>query len=65
MSQVKCFPADCTVKCLHYRTWDLSIDDWVSYCDLLKRQVDDCDSDYVRIKCPLENFAKEEQIKWD
>lgn len=52
--QIKTFPMDCTIDCPHYKTWDTSVDDWTSYCDLLKVQVDDCDSDYIRYRCPLE-----------
>lgn len=55
MAQIKTFPMDCTTECPHYKTWDMSVDDWTSYCDILKVQVDDCDGDYVRFKCPLQD----------
>ena len=54
MAQIKTFPMDCTTECPHYKTWDMSVDDWTSYCDILKEQVDDCDGDYIRFRCPLE-----------
>lgn len=46
------FPRDCSRRCPHFRTWDMSIDDWTSVCDLLKIQVDDCDMDYKYEICP-------------
>ena len=46
------FPRDCSSRCPHFRTWDMSIDDWTSVCDLLKIQVDDCDLDYKYEICP-------------
>jgi len=52
--QIKTFPLDCTMDCLHYKRWDMSIDDWTSYCDLLKELVDDCDVDIISYRCPLE-----------
>ena len=52
--EMKCFPLDCTTECPHYKTWDLSIDDWTSVCDILKVQVDDCDGDIIRYRCPLD-----------
>ena len=51
---MKRFPLDCTIECPHYKTWDMSVDDWASYCDLLKVQVDDCDGWGIRYRCPLE-----------
>ena len=50
---VKQFPRDCGVDCEHFRCWDLSIDDLTCVCDILKVQVDLCDCDFVRYKCPL------------
>ena len=58
MAQIKTFPMDCTTKCPHYKTWDMSVDDWTSYCDILEVQVDDCDGDYIRYRCPLEEGVK-------
>lgn len=52
---MKVFPRDCRPECPHYKTWDMSVDDWTSYCDELKVQVDDCDSDYIQFRCPLED----------
>ena len=52
---MKCFPLDCTTECPHFKTWDMSIDDWTSVCDILKVQVDDCDGDYIRYRCPLDS----------
>ena len=49
----KKFPQDCTTKCPHFHTWDLSIDDWTCVCDLLKAQVDECDMDFAWMYCPL------------
>lgn len=55
---MKCFPLDCTTDCPHYKTWDMSVDDWISVCDILKVQVDDCDGDYIRYRCPLGKETK-------
>lgn len=52
---MKCFPLDCTIECPHYKTWDMSVDDWTSVCDILKVQVDDCDGDIIRYRCPLDS----------
>lgn len=60
---MKCFPLDCTMECPHYKTWDMSVDDWTSYCDLLKVQVDDCVGWVNRHLCPLESERKEETVK--
>lgn len=51
---MKCFPLDCTTECPFFHTWDMSIDDWTSVCDLLNVQVDDCDVVIIRYRCPLE-----------
>lgn len=50
----KRFPRDCTIECPHFKTCDLSIDDWTCVCDLLNLQIDECDMDYKLEKCPLE-----------
>jgi hypothetical protein len=52
---MKCFPLDCTTECPHFKTWDLSIDDWTSVCDILNVQIDDCDGDIIRYRCPLDS----------
>ena len=56
----KRFPRDCTKECPHFHTWDLSIDDWTSVCDLLKVQIDDCDMDFNWMYCPLKEGANDE-----
>ena len=53
------FPNDCPIECPYYRRWDMSVDDYTNICVLLKMQIDDCDSDFLKHKCPLE--SKEEQ----
>ena len=52
--KMKFFPLDCSYECPYYKACDMSIDDWVSYCDLLKKQIDDCDGWCIRYRCPLE-----------
>ena len=52
---MKCFPLDCTTECPHFKTWDMSVDDWTSVCDILKVQVDDCDGELIRYRCPLDS----------
>ena len=52
---MKHFPSDCTTKCPHYKAWDMSVDDWTSYCDILKVQADDCDDYFIHYKCPLDS----------
>lgn len=52
---MKRFPMDCTPECPHLRTWDMSVDDWTSVCDILNVQVDDCDGDIIRYRCPLDS----------
>ena len=51
----KRFPQDCTTECPHFHAWDMSVDDWTCVCDLLKVQIDDCDSDFQWMYCPLKN----------
>lgn len=46
------FPMDCSRNCPHFRTWDMSVDDWTNVCDLLNVQVDDCDMDNQWMICP-------------
>lgn len=53
---MKIFPRDCSeVDCKHCHVFDLSIDDLVVSCDVLGKQADLCDCDFVRIQCPLES----------
>jgi len=49
------FPNDCPIECPHFRRWDMSVDDYTNICMLLKMQIDDCDSDFLKHKCPLES----------
>lgn len=50
------FPKDCwKKKCPHFHTRDLSIDDLVCTCDLLKIQCDACDEDFSLHLCPIAN----------
>ncbi len=56
----KRFPTGCTRECPYYHAWDMSIDDWTNYCDLLKVQIDDCDIEYTfRPVCPLEGVEND------
>lgn len=49
------FPKDCwDKKCEHFHTWDMSVDDLVCACDILKMECDACDEDYSFVRCPLE-----------
>lgn len=49
------FPKDCwNKKCKHFHCYDLSIDDWVGQCDLLKIQCDMCNQDFCYFLCPLD-----------
>ena len=48
------FPKNCwEKKCPHFHTRDLSIDDLVCTCDLLKISCDACDEDFCLYLCPL------------
>lgn len=51
------FPRDCPHDCPHFRAWDMSIDDWTCRCDLLNVQIDECDMDYQRVRCPLDDAS--------
>ena len=55
----KRFPRDCTMDWPHYRTWDLSIDDWTCVCDKLGVQIDECDMDFNWMYCPLKEENEE------
>lgn len=53
------FPKDCwDKKCPHFHTVDLSIDDLVCTCDLLKIKCDACDEDFCLYLCPLPNDTR-------
>ena len=57
------FPKDCLdKKCNHFHTRDLSIDDLVCTCDLLKIQCDACDEDFCLYLFPLQNETKERGV---
>ena len=50
------FPRDCWIKkCEHFHTYDMSIDDLVCTCNLLKMQCDACDEDFCYLTCPKED----------
>jgi hypothetical protein len=50
------FPKDCWRKnCTHFHAYDMSIDDWVCSCDLLKLRCDACDEDFIFLLCPKED----------
>ena len=50
------FPRDCWTKnCEYFKVRDMSIDDLVCKCDLLKMQCDACDEDFCYITCPKED----------
>ena len=51
----KRFPRDCTTDCPHFKTWDLSVDDWTCVCDKLGVQIDECDMDFSWRYCPIAN----------
>lgn len=51
----KRFPRDCTTDCPHFKTWDLSVDDWTCVCDKLGVQIDECDMDFFWRYCPIAN----------
>ena len=53
------FPKNCwDKKCPHFHTRDLSIDDLVCTCDLLKISCDACDEDFCLYLCPLPNDTR-------
>lgn len=49
---MKRFPRDCDCNCPHYSEYDLSIDDLVGCCSLLKKECDLCDMDFSLYLCP-------------
>lgn len=47
------FPKDCWKKnCKHFHVTDMSIDDLVCACDILKAECDACDEDFCILLCP-------------
>ena len=51
---VDLFPRNCwTKKCPHFHTRDMSIDDLICTCDLLKISCDACDEMFSFLICPL------------
>ena len=61
------FPKDCwNKKCPHFHTRDLSIDDLVCTCDLLKIQCDACESykmHYDNAQAEIERLQKLQKPK--
>lgn len=51
------FPKDCFKGCPNYSEYDISIDDIVCYCSLLRRQCDMCDQDFSFVLCPIEVYT--------
>ena len=48
------FPKDCWGKnCPHFHTVDMSIDDLLCACDILRAKCDACDEDFCFLICPL------------
>ena len=58
MSERK-FPKDCPRNCPHLKSYDMSVDDWTNYCDILHIQIDDCDTDFQWAYCPLKEGERE------
>lgn len=58
------FPKDCWgKKCPHFHIRDLSIDDFVCKCDLLKISIDACDEDFSFYLCPKDDIDENINIK--
>lgn len=56
------FPKDCwDKKCDHFHVLDMSVDDLLCWCDVLKVQCDACDEDFCFLLCPLPEPPKEEE----
>ena len=54
------FPRDCWEKqCQYFHCYDMNIDDFTCFCDLLKIQCDECDEDYCNIACPIKENPNE------
>lgn len=55
------FPKDCWGKnCPHFHTIDMSIDDLLCICDILRAKCDACDEDFCSLFCPLSEREEEE-----
>ena len=54
------FPIDCPLDCTHMKEWDMSIDDWTYKCDILKIQIDGCDTFFKSSlpNCPIETESE-------
>ena len=53
------FPIDCPNDCPHHKQWDLSVDDYTHYCDLLKVQMDEFDYGFAPfLVCPKEEESE-------
>lgn len=48
------FPKDCWYKkCKHFHVTDMSVDDLLCACDVLKTECDACDEDFCFVLCQL------------
>jgi len=60
------FPKDCPrypKQCKHFRSWDLSIDDYTNVCGLLHVQIDDYDCmNPLCPVCPLTDEKLQESL---
>ncbi len=56
------FPIDCPPDCPHFKSWDMTVDDYTNYCDQLQMQIDDYDCGFTAFLpfCPL---GKEKEKK--
>ena len=60
------FPIDCPSECKYREVYDLSIDDLVSICNKMHKQIDDMDAYgpfYVPLLCPLSDEEFKEACK--
>lgn len=49
------FPKDCWGKnCPNFHVWDMSVDDFCCYCEVLECECDACDEDYSLLLCPFD-----------
>lgn len=57
------FPIDCPSDCTHLTEWDMSIDDYTYYCDVLEMQIDGCDCGFKGLLplCPIEKMEVEHE----
>ena len=55
------FPIDCPYDCEHHKQWDMSVDDYTHYCDLLHMQIDEYDCGFTGLLplCPMRKGADE------